>query len=449
MSTVQKKLKKILELSTADYCIAIAGESSSANLRWANNTSTTNGLVNGASLTVISIVGKSVGSVSSNHFPDESLGELVRRSEEGAKGKPEAQDFMPLLDGDGSLPSGWEEQYEKVDLDLFEPLVSGLDSTIAQARGENVLTFGYASHTSHTAYLATSSGIRRRHTHREASLQMTAKTPDFKKSVSFSTTHPSIAEANSEEIYKRLVKRLEWSKNSISLEPGRYPVILEPAAVAELMYYVYLSSGARDADEGRSAFSKPGGGNRVGEKLYSDFINVYSDPTEPDLERAPFVMVSSSDSHSSIFDNGHDLSRTDWVKDGVLTALITPRYWANKTNAPPRPIVNNVVVRGDESKTLEDMIATSQRALLVTRFWYTRMLDPQTLLVTGLTRDGVFLIEDGQVKGAVNNFRYNMSPIATLAQTTEIGPSQIGFGFVKAPHLRVEDFHMSSVSKAS
>jgi predicted Zn-dependent protease len=183
---------------------------------------------------------------------------------------------------------------------------------------------------------------------------------------------------------------------------------------------------------------------------------MYSDPLEPGIESTPFCYGVDSGGASSIFDNGLSQSNTDWVRNGVLQNLITPRYWAAKTDqARAVPYVNNLVISGDGA-SMAEMIAQTQRALLVTCFWYIRTVDPQSALLTGLTRDGVFLVEGGEVKGAVNNFRWNMSPIAAFAQTTQIGRSVMAlprehdeFLRSKAPALRIERFNMSSMSEAS
>jgi predicted Zn-dependent protease len=166
-------------------------------------------------------------------------------------------------------------------------------------------------------------------------------------------------------------------------------------------------------------------------------------------------MAVESSSFSSVFDNGLDIGHVDWFRDGALQGLITTRHWAAKTGTTPKPFVYNLIVPSDGPE-LEQMIASTERGLLVTCLWYMRMVDPQTMLLTGLTRDGVFLVEDGEVKGAVNNFRFNVSPLDMLTQTIEIGRSQSAlareFGdyytFVKMPPLRVANFHMSSVSQS-
>jgi predicted Zn-dependent protease len=234
-----------------------------------------------------------------------------------------------------------------------------------------------------------------------------------------------------------------------------YEVLLEPSCAADLAIAAYVFMTRRDADEGRSPYSRPGGGARIGERLFGA-VTMYSDPYEPRVEATPFCYGVDSGGATSVFDNGLDQSRTHWVREGVLEHLITPRYWAAKIGvSEPAPYVNNLIVPG-AGPAIAEMIAETERALLVTCFWYIRTVDPQSALLTGLTRDGVFLVERGQVMGSVNNFRWNMSPIAALAQATQIGRSGMAlprehdeFLRSKAPPLRIERFNMSSVSEAS
>ena len=236
---------------------------------------------------------------------------------------------------------------------------------------------------------------------------------------------------------------------------GLYEVLLEPSCTADLAISAYNHMTRRDADEGRSPYAKAGGGTRIGERLFGN-VSMYSDPEEQGIRCAPFWAGTDSSSASSVFDNGLALSRTDWVRDGELRALVTPRYWVEKARlTDPVPVIGNLVVEG-QGPTLDEMIASTKRALLITCFWYIRTVDPQTALDTGLTRDGVFLIENGQVVGAVNNFRWNMSSIAALAQATEIGKSDLAlprehdeFLRAKAPPIRVARFNMSSPSEAT
>lgn len=437
----------MLSLSKADACIAIGSESSNANLRWANNTSTTNGIAETASLTVISVVGRSVGMVTRNYFPEDRLESIVRESEEACGGKPDAPDYVSLVEG-GAQSSDWEDPHEPTDLEVFDRFVPDLARTLKQAETEDIRLFGYAEHLSATVFLATSTGIRKRGGRTNGAAQLTAKTPDFRLSTWSEAYAKTLQDVDLDGNYEEALKRIGWSKNRISLPPGHYPVILEPAAVAEMMLHLYVNASARDADEGRSAFSAPGGGNWIGEKMFADSITIYSDPNEDGMEIPPFVTASMTSSYTSVFDNGLDVGRIDWAKDGVLTSLITPRFWAEKTGSVPRPYVANLILAGS-SRSLEQMIASTDRALLVTRFWYIRTVDPQTLLLTGLTRDGVFLVENGEVKGAVDNYRFNMSPIQMLARTVEIGRAERTFSLAKMPAVRVSDFYMSTVSEAT
>jgi predicted Zn-dependent protease len=284
----------------------------------------------------------------------------------------------------------------------------------------DIQTFGYAEHRASTLWLATSSGRRRRYSERLGKVEITAKTPDFSRSSWAGTATADFTDVRPDALFERLAQRLSWAAKSISLPAGRYEVVLEPSATADLAIAAYELMTRRDADEGRSPFSAAGGGARLGERMFGH-LTLYSDPAEPGIPALPFHATVDSGSASSVFDNGLDMARTEWVRDGVLTKLVTPRYWAAKTAVPePVPYVDNLVVSGGDA-SLDDMIARTSRGLLVTCFWYIRNVDPQTALMTGLTRDGVFLVEHGRVVGAVNNFRWNMSPIAAFADATEMG----------------------------
>lgn len=226
--------------------------------------------------------------------------------------------------------------------------------------------------------------------------------------------------------------------------------------MADLLIYQYWSAGARDAAEGRTVFSRPGGGTRIGETLSELPLTLRSDPHAPGLESAPFVIAHSSGDGSSVFDNGLPLAPTDWIKDGRLERLTTTRHSAGLTGLPVAPSMDNLVLDGGGERSLEEMVAaTTGRALLLTCLWYIREVDPATLLLTGLTRDGVYLVEDGEVLGEVNNFRFNESPVGLLSRASEAGrtektlPREWGDYFTRAamPALRIPDFHMSSVSR--
>lgn len=452
--TLQETIDHVLRLSKADACVVIARRVSSVNIRWAHNTVTTNGDADDVQLSVISIFGRRVASVTRSYFPPEKLEEIIRESEAACVRRPEAPDYTPLLDGEGE-PAEWKAPPADSDIRVFDPFVPQLRVLYDNARREEIATFGYSEFQTATTFLATSTGIRRRHTERIGKVEITGKTPDFGRSSWVGQVTHDFHDIDLRAMFAMLRQRLDWAAQRIEMPAGSYEVLLEPSCVADLAIAAYWFMTRRDADEGRSPYSKPGGGTLLGERLFGD-VTFYSDPNEPGIESTPFHYGVDSGAASSVFDNGLELTRTDWVRDGVLQNLIAPRYWASKIGATRVvPYINNLVLVGGAS-SMDDMIAQTDRALLVTCFWYIRTVDPQSALVTGLTRDGVFLVEGGKVTGAVNNFRWNMSPIAALAQATQIGRGGLAlprehdeFLRSKAPPLRIERFNMSSVSEAS
>ncbi|HEX6920332.1 MAG TPA: metallopeptidase TldD-related protein, partial [Actinomycetes bacterium] len=238
----------------------------------------------------------------------------------------------------------------------------------------------------------------------------------------------------------------------------RYETLLPPSAVADFLIYQYWSSVARDAHDGRTVFSRPGGGTRVGEQLTDAPVRMWSDPLEPGLECAPFVAAASSGASQSVFDNGLPMTATDWIGDGRLTALIQTRHSAGLTGLPVTPGIDNLMFSSaDATRGLDEMVAATDRGLLLTCLWYIREVDPQSLLLTGLTRDGVYLVEGGEVVAEVNNFRFNESPVSLLGRLAEVGLTERTlarewndyFTRTAMPAWRVGDFNMSSVSQAS
>jgi predicted Zn-dependent protease len=229
--------------------------------------------------------------------------------------------------------------------------------------------------------------------------------------------------------------------------------------VSDLLVYMYWSAGAKEAAEGRTVFSKPGGGTRIGEQLSSQPVTLSSDPRAAGLQSTPFVVAHASGPDSSVFDNGLPLGPTSWIRDGSLAALISSRHSAAIAGVPVTPGIDNLTFATSAAgaPSLEQMIASTGRGLLLTCLWYIREVDPQTLLLTGLTRDGVYLVENGEVTAAVNNFRFNESPVGMLGRLLEVGatvptlPREWGDYFNRAamPPVRVEGFNMSSVSQAS
>ncbi|WP_329041789.1 metallopeptidase TldD-related protein [Streptomyces sp. NBC_01422] len=462
MSRVSKPyeiVERALELSTADGCVVIADESSSANLRWAGNALTTNGVTRGRTLTVIATVdgaeGTASGVVSRSAVTAGDLEPLVRAAEAAARGAGPAEDAQPLVTG---VPASadFTEPPAETGSDIFADFAPALGDAFARARSGGRELYGFAHHQLSSTYLGTSTGLRLRHDQPNGTLELNAKSPDRTRSAWAGRATRDFKDVDPAALDAELAQRLGWAERRIELPAGRYETLLPPTAVADLLIYQYWSAGARDAAEGRTVFSRPGGGTRVGETLSELPLTLRSDPHAPGLESAPFVIAHSSGDGSSVFDNGLPLAPTDWIKDGRLERLTTTRHSAGLTGLPVAPSMDNLVLDGGGERSLEEMVAaTTGRALLLTCLWYIREVDPATLLLTGLTRDGVYLVEDGEVLGEVNNFRFNESPVGLLSRASEAGrtektlPREWGDYFTRAamPALRIPDFHMSSVSR--
>jgi predicted Zn-dependent protease len=345
-------------------------------------------------------------------------------------------------DWDAPIPGTGPEVFA----DITGPLARGF-------RGTDQL-YGFAQHALETKFLATSSGLRRRYTQPDGSVEINAKRGGASAWVGVGS--PDFAGVPTDSLLEQLSMRLDWAKRRVELPAGRYETILPPSAVADMMIYLAWSMSGRGAQEGRTAFSAPDGGTRVGEKLTDLPLTLYSDPAASGLGCTPFVATSSSSETLSIFDNGMNIGRVDWIRDGVINALAYPRAAADEFDAPVAVAAENILMTGDSTE-LADMIAATERGLLLTTLWYMREVDPTTLLLTGLTRDGVYLVEDGEVTAAVNNFRFNESPLDLLRRASQAGvseptlPREWGDWVTRAamPSLRIPDFHMSSVSQAT
>ncbi|MFF2196069.1 metallopeptidase TldD-related protein [Streptomyces sp. NPDC058157] len=462
MSTNRTKpheiVERALELSTADGCVVIADEESSANLRWAGNALTTNGVTRGRTLTVIATVdggqGTASGVVSRSAVTAADLEPLVRAAEAAARAAGPAEDAQPLVTGTPASPD-FADAPDETSSAVFADFAPALGEAFARARAGGRELYGFANHELVSTYVGTSTGLRLRHDQPNGTLELNAKSPDRLRSAwagratrDFKDVDPTVLDAE-------LAVRLGWAERKVELPAGRYETLLPPTAVADLLIYQMWSAAARDAAEGRTVFSKPGGGTRVGERLSRLPLTLRSDPNFPGLESAPFVIAHSSGDDASVFDNGLPVPATEWISGGELARLTTTRHSAGLTGLPLSPAFGNLILEGGGDKSLEEMVAGTERGLLLTCLWYIREVDPATLLLTGLTRDGVYLVENGQVTGEVNNFRFNESPVDLLSRASEAGrtektlPREWGDYFTRAamPAVRIPDFNMSSVSK--
>jgi predicted Zn-dependent protease len=457
--TPQETVERALTLSKADGCVVVATERSEANLRWAGNTLTTNGSMRSRQVAVISVVGEAAGVVQRSAVSADDLEDLVRASEHAARDAGPAEDAAPLVEPDGG-PAGWDDPPEETSIGRFAAVAADLGAAFARAAGQSRLLFGYAEHAVETRYVGSSTGLRLRHVQPTGRIDINGKSPDYARSAWVGQGTPDFAGIDIEAMDRELTRRLGWAERTVELPAGRYETLLPPSAVGDLYLYLYATAAsARAADEGRTVFSKPGGGTRIGEQLAALPLTLRSDPMLPGLECEPFISTTRSEEGTiSVFDNGAPLGSTEWIRDGVLTELMRTRAYAAKTGATPRPFIDNLMLElpGATGST-DDLVARTGRGLLLTCVWYVRPVDPQTMLMTGLTRDGVYLVEDGEVTGAVNNFRWNESPVDVLGRVTEAGATErclareFGdyFNRIAMPTLRVPDFNMSTVSQAS
>ena len=450
-------VERALLAATVSDTVVLVADVSESSLRWAGNSMTTNGIADSRAWTVVSIVrdGETtrVGTVSSTSADPDDVVAVVRAAEDAARTAPPAADAMPLIAGE-QPDAGWGDVAARSSIEVFESIVPGL------ARGFDSADalFGFARHTVRTLWLGTSTGVRRRTVEPTGSFEINGKRGGLLDGASaWVGTHTrDFVGLDVDGMLTELSRRLDWSSRRVDLPAGRYETILPPSAVADLMIDLMWSMDGRGAQEGRTALSAPGGGTRVGERLGTLGLTLYSDPAEPGLEYAPFVVAESSSDSVSVFDNGVDAERVEWIDDGVISALAYPRSAAAEFGTRPTALGDNLVMTGGTGGTTDDLVARTERGLLLTTLWYIREVDPTTMLLTGLTRDGVYLVEDGRITAEVNNFRFNESPLDLLRRATEAGatvptlPREWSDWFTRAamPPLRVPDFHMSSVSAA-
>jgi predicted Zn-dependent protease len=467
MTTPQELAERALAAARRGECVVIADQSSTANLRWAGNTLTTDGVGRSTTLTVIATRsgpgGVCAGVASASAVSLDQVAGLVEQAENAAAQSPPAEDAEPLLKASAAAGpaegAGWDDPPAVTGIGTLGPFARGLGEAFGAATAGGRLLYGFAEHTVTSTFLGSSTGLRLRHDQPAGSVELTAKSAaDLSRSAWTGTTSRDFADVDAVALEAGLARQLGWAQRRIDLPPGRYETLLPPTAVADLMAYMFWSAGARDAAEGRTVFSAPGGGNRIGERLASVPVSLRGDPAEPAVACPPFVLARTSSRESSVFDNGLPLARTEWISGGTLTALTQTRSSARRTGGPVTPWIDNVILdvpgaAGD----LAGLVAQTRRGLLLTSLYYIREVDPRTLLLTGLTRDGVYLVQDGEVVGAVNNFRFNESPVALLGRITAAGGTELTlareFGEfmprTKMPPLAVADFNMSSVSQAS
>ncbi|HWM56949.1 MAG TPA: metallopeptidase TldD-related protein [Pseudonocardia sp.] len=436
-------------------CAVLVTASSEAVLRWANSTMTTNGHSTTSSVTVIAFValdggvGAGVAASGVAVSDGDQLTELVAAAEAAARDAGPAEDAMPLPERGGTDPS-WDDPADATSIAVFAPFVEGLAEVLAGPARQ----YGFASHDVTTVWLGTSAGVRRRWVQPTGSVELNAKTPDLAGSAWTGASTVDFTDVDVALLAAELQRRLDWGARTVALPAGRYETLLPPSAMADLMIFLNWTMAGRPAQEGRSALAGPNG-PRVGERLTELPLTLSSDPASPGLEYEPFLAASGSGEGISVFDNGAPTRRVDWVRDGVIGELGYSRAEAAEFGTTFTPPGGNLLLTGGSAASLPDMVASTERGLLLTCLWYVREVDPASLLLTGLTRDGVYLVEGGEVVGEVeHNFRFNYSPLDVLRRATEVGatertlPRELKDWFTRVamPPVRVPEFNMSSVS---
>ncbi|SDK45605.1 TldD/PmbA family protein [Microbulbifer yueqingensis] len=436
-SEAKRILDTVLKFSRADGASAQLTGAETGNIRYARNSVSTSGIVDDIELAVEARFGKKSGVATINEFSDAALEKVMRRAEELAKLSPDNPEAMPLLGPQKYLDVN---AFAKGTANITpEQRAKAAADSIMAAKKNKVVAAGYLEDARSFAAVANTEGLFGYHVSTSANFTVTMRTENGLGSgwaESDVTDFDNMSTAATSGI---AIDKAVQSQEARALEPGKYTVILEPNAVSGLLGYMMYGYEARSADEGRSFMSKKGGGNRLGEKMFDKRVHIYSDPTDPNVPGTPWA----AEDHMA-------LERIDWIKGGVATNMPRSRYWAEKNEQEAVPSPTNLIMVGGDKST-EELIKNTRRGILVTRTWYIRMVDPQSLLLTGLTRDGTFYIENGKIKYPVKNFRFNESPVIMLNNIEEMGQARrVGmWGFsAMVPALKVRDFTFSSLSDA-
>lgn len=430
--------QKILSYSKADACeINISGEYK-GNIRYARNEVSTSGALTNKNIAVSSAFGKKVGVATIDEFDDESLEKVVRRSEELARLAPENPEYMEPVGPQTYLKSkGYFESTAGITPSIRAEKVN---QSLELCRKENLIGAGYLDNRHGFSALMNSKGLFAYHLDTNANFSLTVRTEDGKGSGYVAKGFNDFNKLDTAAATRIAMQKAKASAKAQAIEPGKYTVILEPTAASVLLENIFFNMDARSADEGRSYFSKAGGKTKIGDKIVDERIVIYSDPTVSELPAAPF----SGD--------GQALKKMTWIDKGVVKNLAYSRFWAKEKGVEPVPFPNNVIMMGGNS-SLEQMIKNTKKGILVTKLWYIRSVDPQTLLLTGLTRDGTFYIENGKIKFPIKNLRFNESPIIMLNNLEELGkPERVVSTESEQnyliPPMKIREFTFSSLSDA-
>jgi predicted Zn-dependent protease len=431
--------EKIVKMSKADAIDVTINAGLNTNVRFAANQMSTAGSIVDATVAVQSAFGAKHAVVTTNDLSDEALKRTVEQAERLAKLAPDDPESMPELDPQKYVAvNAWFEatagltagERAKAALSALEPARAAGDVTAAGFLIAGAGMTSVANQKGMFAYFRTTS----------ANYTLTVRTKDGTGSGWAAADHPDWKQIDFAAVAKRAIDKARASRNPQKVEPGRYTVILEAQAVGDLVQLVGNYTDARTSDEGRSPFVKQGGGNKIGEKIVDNRVTIFSDPADPQLLAQPFD------------GEGFPIARQVWIENGTLKQLYYSRFWAKKQGKQATGGPSSLKMSGG-SASIDEMIKGTERGILVTRLWYLREVDPRTILYTGLTRDGTFLIENGKISHAAQNFRFNESPLfmlnnlETLGKAERLAGTEQG-GSIVMPSIKVRDFNFTSLSEA-
>ncbi|MCD2192972.1 metallopeptidase TldD-related protein [Actinomycetospora endophytica] len=471
---VERALDTVARIRPDAGAAVLVRETSEAVLRWANSTMTTNGATTDRTLGLVLLVPLPAGGTGAgvvrlsapdrlitggddHAAADSELEHGVRAAVLAAERSGPARDAAELPPPSGPADTDFGDAAGETSAGVFRGLAEALGDSFGQD-----LSAGFADHHVTTTWLGTTAGVRRRWVTPGGAVEVNLKDPSTGSSVWGGQSSRHFTDVDLPGLLAGLRGRLAWGKRRVAVEPGRHETILPPSAVADFMIYLAWSMGGRPAQEGRSALSHAGG-TRLGEALTALPLTLAGDPDAPGfpaLAYEPVLATTSSGDELSVFDNGATTRRVDWLREGRVNELAYPRAAATEfadDGARFAPPSENLLLTGGSDASLRDMIASTRRGLLLTCLWYMREVDPETMLLTGLSRDGVYLVENGEVTAEVNNFRFNESPLDLVRRATEAGATERTlprewkdwFTLAAMPPLRIPDFNMSSVSQAS
>lgn len=425
-------IDKVLAFSKADEMSVILSGNRTGNIRYARNSVSTSGETEDLSLSVTSVFGKKSGTSTINEFDDSSLEKSVRRAEEIAGLAPDNPEYLPVLGPQQYLETNsFAESTANIKPDYRAK--AAFDSIDPCAK-KNLTAAGYMEDTAGFSAIGNSKGLFGYNQSTSVGFSVTVRTADGTGSGYAARDYNDVSKLSTLSATEVAMQKALASSSTKAIEPGKYTVILEPTAGVDLLQNMMRSMDARNADEGRSFLGKKGGGTRLGEKLFDERVTIYSDPQNPEIPGSPFA------------GDGRPQEKVVWVENGVVKNMYYSRFWAEKKGVKAIPSPSAFIFQGG-SQSLAEMIKSTERGILVTRLWYIRAVDPQTLLYTGLTRDGTFYIENGQIKYPVKNFRFNESPVIMLNNLEAMGkPVRAGGNLI--PPLKIRDFTFTSLSDA-